>query len=247
LVQGSQLNVFSPCILRRSPVERRESGNPDSVTPPELEILTNLQETCLTPATFLGSEGIWVVPSSGQRGYAEMRIDSLRPSYMHPSLKDVLCCFGLATMDIDMNKELFRASTAFPRPKASNCVSWQACSEGGFLVSLQKRVLVDDDEVCETTLLFKEGDILGVLVDCSTDQPVLHWFLNRQVVHSSLLLEAVFNKKLFPAFSVTLNSKIAIFLNPEFPFPYGDVDCARGGGGGGGGAGGESSPRPAGR
>jgi len=53
----------------------------------------------------------------------------------------------------------------FPRP--------HTCPRSCPHPQLLKRVLVDADEVFET-LLFKEGDILGVLVDCSTDQPVLH-------------------------------------------------------------------------
>ena len=66
-------------------------------------------------------------------------------------------------------------------------------------------------------LFFKDGDILGLLVDCTSAQPVLQFFVNKRQMLETPLLESVFDKKLFPAFSVGRHCEIEVVLNPVYP------------------------------
>ena len=66
-------------------------------------------------------------------------------------------------------------------------------------------------------LFFKDGDILELMVDCSDEQPTLDFYVNRSHMCRHLLLDGVFDKKLFPAFSVGRHCKIEVVLNPVYP------------------------------
>jgi hypothetical protein len=137
-------------------------------------------------------------------------------------------CYGLATDETCLK-------TSIMSGRAGNCICWQACvynstelrtdtkktktpcekkecwRSGRLRTSLRGVFDIDETE----QLFFKDGDILGLLVDC-TSQPVLQFFVNKRQMLETPLLESVFNKKLFPAFSGR-HCEIEVVLNPDFP------------------------------
>ena len=176
-----------------------------------IEVLISRTDKENSNTTFLGSKGIFVVPASGQWAYAEVRVISLSSCD-----GERYSCFGLATEDMKLESRCLATG--------SHSICWEARKsyslEKGRLASSLRGVwdVEENDE-----LFFKDGDNLGLLVECSTEQPMVHFFKNRLHVHASPILEEVFNKRLFPAFSVDIDRKltpdreIEIILDPYPP------------------------------
>ena len=221
VVLPGQFNVFAPCRLNRNRWDWKRNGYVDSSV---VDIL-NDDNQWSTFKTYLGVNGIIVTPFSKQRAFSEIKVTRCQRH-----IGEEYGCFGLATDETCLK-------TSIRSGRAGNCICWQACvydnstelrtdtkktktpcekkecwRSGRLRTSL--RGVFDIDETEE--LFFKDGDILGLLVDC-TSQPVLQFFVNKRQMLETPLLESVFNKKLFPAFSVGLYCEIEVVLNPVYP------------------------------
>ena len=215
-----QFNVFAPCRLNRDRRDWKRNGNEDS------SVVEILKESDWFFKTYLGVHGIFVSPSTGQRAYSEINVKRCQ----HPNGEEY-GCFGLATDETCLQTDI---GSRF----ATNCISWQACvydNSTWLRKDTKKTQSLCEQKVCwrsgrlrtslrgvwnidETEqLFFKEGDILGLMIDCSDAQPTLDFYVNRRRMCRHLLLDSVFDKKLFPAFSVGRHCEIEVVLNPVYP------------------------------
>ena len=219
VVLPGQFNVFAPCRLNRDRRDWEKNGNEDSSV---VEILKESHWSSFQ--TYLGVHGIFVRPSTGQRAYSEINVTRCQRYN-----GEEYGCFGLATDETCLK-------TSIGSRCATNCMSWQACVYSTELRKDTKKTKTPceqkecwrsarlESSLCgvwgieETEkLFFKDGDILGLLVDCTSAQPVLQFFVNKRQMLETPLLESVFDKKLFPAFSVGRHCEIEVVLNPVYP------------------------------
>jgi len=190
---------------------------PNAFAPLELDLLHKGAAVTIDPAhplllsetdnqPVLGMRGMEVREGSGQKGFFEVRcISGYEP-----------ITIGMATHDVDVTQTLGFGHDGF---------GWWSDDDSGKLVIHHSLRRVSPDEGRDHPSLnqgfvdtpgFTEGDVIGLMLDCS-GTPTLLFFVNGAQVQQMVMTQQVQGKMLFPAFALSGGGKIDISPNPDLP------------------------------
>ena len=188
-----------------------------SVTPLHSQTLTAppiantpwVEEEGVGAGLVLGVRGMEVSVASGRRGYIELSLPLLQSI---PGMNYLGVSFGLATHDVDLDHEL----GSYPY----GCAWLLSGGRAGCLSSRLPGIVFrswpgSPTAVYHPALAYKDGDRIGILVDC-VQTPMLRFFVNGVDVHHIVMSKEIWGKVLYPAF-VLNDSVFDIASNPALP------------------------------
>ena len=168
----------------------------------------------------LAVRGIEVTEASGLRGYIEVAVPLLQSipvlkssspriygKALHSTEYGV--SFGLATHDVHLK--------SYPLGVHRGGCGWDLTGgpAGGIFFSYGLPGIVSTSCMGLPALGYKDGDRIGILVDC-VETPMLRFFVNGVDVHHIVMSKVIWGKVLYPAF-VLNDSVFDIASNPALP------------------------------
>jgi len=155
----------------------------------------------------LGMRGMEVREGSGEKGFFQVRC-------IRGAIFNIM--IGLGTHDVDLNRGLGSGHEG---------MCWCVISRGkGYLIlhnSLrgispdEGRVIPGHDYRVVSVPKFEDGDVVGIMVDCS-EAPTLRLFVNGAQVRQMVMTQQMHGKVIFPAFALG-DAQIDISPNPDLP------------------------------